>query len=246
MIPRRRYYRRRGYKSYKRYKYGRGNTWASNAPALARTALKTAKWVAGLVNTEFKQYDKKLDNILSFSNLTPPFNSLIPLTDISQGDDYNNRNGRSIKAKSLQVRYVVKFPTTSTADHVAVRLVIVMVKDLNSTTIPLASDIYEYDGTTSGTKAQMVNAFRNNENNNARNFKVLMDKRVTLDKDYKSEIVLTKYLKLGHHIRWVGTTGGSFSYGHLFQFYIVDNDVTTTATNEVQVVAQSRFKYVDN
>ena len=188
-----------------------------------------------------KLYRRRI-KILGITGATPPYNTLIPLTDISPGVDFNQRNGRSIKAKSLQLRYVVKFPDSSTLDHVTVRIVVVMTKSLEGNTVPLASDIYEYDA---AAKQQMVNAFRANQTDNALRYTVLMDKRLTLDKDYKSEIVISKFIKCRHHIRWIGSTGTDYGYGHLFTFYIVDND-NTAGTNTVQVQAQSRFKYVDN
>jgi hypothetical protein len=70
--------------------------------------LKDIAYLKSVVNVEYKSLDTSL--VKNPDNVTGTVDNLCL---IAQGDDYNNRNGRSIRLKSLQIKGTIESGTTS-------------------------------------------------------------------------------------------------------------------------------------
>ena len=203
----RNYGRRKPYK--KRYVKNRGTNWAG----LARKAFKTAKWVAGLVNAEYKFFE------VNTSPTAVDYNGgIYALCYPAQGVTAETRNGDSIKIKNLTLRG--QFSQNSTTTE-TVRMIIFIDKE-NETVA--GSDLLEITGSSQGVFSP--------KNPNLR-----FDSKILLDKTYiiNSNSPIKKFdltLKIGVHTNFIATTtnasnnalkllviGQNASAGSKFQFY---------------------------
>lgn len=71
---------------------------------------KKVKFLSGLINVEKKFFQTSFSGVVS--NLTSSYASV--LSDIPQGDDINNRNGRSILWDSLNIHWSAKISASAT------------------------------------------------------------------------------------------------------------------------------------
>ena len=97
-------YKKRSYKN--NYKKKNENSTLGNIANIASTALKTAKWVAALVNAEYKYYD-----VSPSLPIASTYNGYItgPLCAPPQGTDVESRTGDSIKMVNLTMRLLFQF-----------------------------------------------------------------------------------------------------------------------------------------
>ena len=122
----RRYNRRRRYRP--RRTANRGGGYLGTA---AR-ALRLARYVKSLVNSELKTFDTAINFAQSNTQ------TLTHLTGVAQGDDYTNRSGRKIRAKSLQIKGSLTMSAAATNTHFRM----ILFKDLqNQGTVPSAANI---------------------------------------------------------------------------------------------------------
>lgn len=237
-------YRRRMKKSRKRYykkgKYGRGSSWASNAPALARTALKTAKWVASIVNTEYKVRDKTI--AMPLSNVQY---QITPLTDIAQGDDATQRNGRSVLIKSLYLQLKLKLSSPTAFGSGVTRIMLIRDNTCDGA-VPTMSDIM----VNSGGDDNAVTSFRQILDAPTNKYTILYDKRFSLDIDFKDEIYFPIYKNFYRsHVKYLGTTANvtDLGPGTIFLAAISTNQHNTSPVEyPFTLTGNSRFRYIDN
>lgn len=196
--------------------------------ATAGTALAVAKGVAALVNSEKKYYDySALDNPDSSG-------SIHHLTSIAEGDDNNQRNGRSIKAVSLGIRGTLQL----NAGAVDTCCRIILFKDYSSNGVaPTVTDVLQ---------AADVNSFLNVNNvGKGGRFKILLDKFVCLSDSGNKKYHMDEFRKkLEDHIRFSGTTGAitSAAQGHYYMLNISDQIITTAPGFDVK----TRVRFYDN
>lgn len=224
-------YRRYKKKIYrKRPSYRRRNTsgWQSTAVQ----ALRTAKWVASLVNTEFKYKDTQISHGISNSAY-----NITPLTLMAQGDDSNQRNGRSVLAKALEIQVKLKLLTTVGSGVCRV----VLVRDTTCDgALPDMSNIFD-----TITTDNAVNSFRNISTAPTKKYQIWWDKRFSLDIDFKDELYISKYIKLKKsHVKYIGSgsTNDNLGPGSFFLCTISTSDVTNAFT----MTGFTRFRYIDN
>ena len=74
-------------------------------PGKINQAIKWAKIAKEMINAEKKGYQ----NMNSTATDVTTSGLIVYLSDISQGLDYQNRVGNSIKAKSIQFRFIARF-----------------------------------------------------------------------------------------------------------------------------------------
>lgn len=198
----------------------------SNASAAykATKALAISAATRALLNVEFKSHDT------SQTSLPTATAVVYPLSDIAIGDDFSNRDGRSIRAKSLllQCRAIQHASATKTT----VRYVVVQDKENTPGADPAWLDIYD---------TSSVDAFRDIQQQEGHRFKILMDKVVNFTSTGNGLVFFKKYFKLDHHIKYDGTSGGSSSRGSLW-LMTVSNEPTNTPTT----VIKSRLRFIDN
>lgn len=223
---------------YKKGKYGRGSSWASNAPALARTALKTAKWVASLVNTEYKVRDRTI--AMSLDNLQY---QIVPLTDIAQGDDATQRNGRSVLIKSLYLQLKLKLSTPTIWDAGVARIMLIRDNTCDGA-LPTMADIV----VNSGGDDNVVTSFREILNAPANKYTILYDKRFALDVDFKDEIYFPIYKNFyRNHVKYLGTTANVADLGPGNIFLVATSTRSRSEPNFPFLLSgNARFRYIDN
>lgn len=228
-MPYRRQYRKKIYRKKRTYRRNAG--WQSTAVQ----ALRTAKWVASLVNTEFKHNDTQI--AMSMNNTA--YNQAA-ITIMPQGDDDNERNGRSVLAKALEFQLRLSLDPTNTIGHGTVRIVLVRDTTCDGT-LPNMADIFDTISTD-----QAVNSFRNISTAPTKKYQIWWDKRFSLDVDYKDEIYISKYIKLKKsHVKYLGTgfAASDCGPGNFFLCAISTGDATFTRFN---LAGYSRFRYIDN
>lgn len=231
-------YRPRTGRRYNKYKpYGRRynkSGWMSTAGK----ALRVATRVASMLNTEYKVYDNNAGTGgLSITNDAAPTiqgrTSFITLNNVPLGDDMNQRNGRSIRLKSFYIRLNPKLD--STLDHVNIRVLLVMYRGQATPTLPTPNDVWVVPTAAS----QWVRSFRDVMGQNTKSYRVLMDKSFTMDRDYKSELQIDKYVKLNTHQKFRDT----YDQGTIWLCVMYDN---LDADGKFDIPWQSRMRYIDN
>lgn len=224
-------YRRRygGYRRRRRAYHSRASGWAG----MARTALKTARFVASLVNAEEKYNDVHTQFYFGQDYCQE-------LTSIPQGTDADERNGNSIRAKSLWVRVNTKADMTyfnNIGTYPSARLIIFI--DTNQDgSAPVPSDVLE-----------TVSVVSPLNTDNVGRFTILKDifYPLTLGQSTKSFEI---YLPLNHHVRYSGpgATAPELRDGNMYLIWISDLPPSgggpITAAGETDVM--SRFRFLDN
>lgn len=193
-------------------------SWA----ATAAKALRMAKNLAGIINSELHSFD--VTNTTSIST-TGQFTNL---TAVAQGDDQVGRTGRSILVKSLLFSSRQALGGSATTDQI--RNMIFIDMDPQGTT-PTAADLLTADTPI---------APRNILSDQNR-FKVLWDDRHVLTTGGGSMVSHDKYFRLNNHVKFDGTAGSDTSWGAIW-LYQVGTQATDTATQ----ATTCRIRFYDN
>jgi len=191
---------------------------------IAMKALKGVNYIRTLVNSEMKLFTQQNSAVAQTYN-----GNVIQLTNITQGDDTSQRNGRSILINYLQLRGVF---TKGTGNDV-LRYMIVRDK-MQTGTAPAVDQILQTIGTTLAPFAPLDTSF-------AGRFQVLDTGMVTFSADHPT-FVYKKFIRLNKHCKWQTTAdGGGTMEGHIY-FISLSN----VATNSCTVEFVSRVGYRDN
>lgn len=191
-----------------------------SAIAVASTALAVARGVASLINVEFKVHDLN-------SSLNPSSTGgALLLTGIVQGDGPSNRDGNSVKTKSLEVKYYLKKHVDAT--QTSVRLLWVLDTVGTITDVPTATKVLESVDTIS---------MRNLDYKNR--FVILKDKVYSLGDHTMAHG--TYYKKFNMETSFTDTTASSYSAGHLWLIYL-----SNEATNYPDLLIRHRLRFLDN
>ena len=150
---------------------------------------------------------------------------------MAQGDDYNQRNGRKIKAQSIFLNGQVKI--NSSASETTMRVIIFWDKDSDGETAT-ASELLQ-DGGDLQSPLNYANA--------GSRFKVIYDRNFSLSSNGPQIKNVYCYRRLYHHITYLGTgsTSGNNGTGTLFML-LMSNEPTNTPTFNYW----ARFRYTDN
>ncbi len=210
----------------KRSNYRYNSKKANEYLGTAAKALSVALAVQRLVNVEYKSL-----------NTAPPVDpntttSITNLTAIAQGDDFNARNGRKIRAKYLRYRgSVIQHPTA-----VSTGLRMMIIRDNNgSTTQPALIDLF----------ASEANFF-NNQNKrgtpqqNSR-FSILYDKYISLSDSGTTAAHFDFKIPLDHRIYFSGSGSTDEGKGAIYLL-----SASTEATNDPILSANCMVKWIDN
>lgn len=184
--------------------------------------VKDVMMLKGLVNAE----EKTLDNATSVSIGTTA--AITNLTLIGQGADRFNRNGNSIKAKSLYVSGLAYMNGSATS---SVARIVYFIDHQADGTAPTQAELF---ATTS------LNSPLNIDN--AGRFKVLYDKMCLFSTD-RPDCHIKQYIPLHHHIKYAGSTAAEANsrMGQIYRFVLSDQ-VSTTVNYQVA----ERFRFIDN
>lgn len=219
-----RYYRRRHRRStppwYARPSYyGQWGNFATKwGPALI--AAKS------LLNVEKKTHDDERSGTIGSGG------AIYSLTDIQQGDDYDTRDGRSIKIISMENRST--FTINAAATNTYVRAIYFVDKNLqDSGTLAGVTDVLD---------AADVNSFRNPDPVMMSRFKILSDRIYGMSNSGSNEVRTSKfYKKMQHHVKFSGIAAADSAQGTIC-LLLISSEVTNVPT----ISAYTRFRYVDN
>jgi len=177
-------------KSYprKRRVYRKKSRGSTNWIGMAKKAYKTAKWVAGLVNSEYKYYEatQATQAVIDYNG------QIFNLCDPAQGDGATQRNGDSIKMKTLTLRGDIAYNGTTPE---TVRMIIFNDKE---SSVTAGSDILESTGVQTA-------PYSGKNPNYKYDTKILYDKTYVID----NQIPLRKFdivLKVPNHVNFLATT----------------------------------------
>lgn len=214
---------RRNYKKRAAPKRRGGTRWGTYKRAGAQL-WKDVKYLKSLVNTEFKV--KEYTHTITNSNTTGTFKLLNGLV---QGDDFTNRNGRSVRWKSLQFHIRALKQTAVGTNYV--NWAIVIDKQANDAT-PSLADLY------SNYQAQ----FRNLDNR--KRFVIIMEGHMTLDAD-DPERNISKYKKLDMHTIFDNSNNGDITDINSNALYFVTYSNQPT-TDGAYMEVDTRLRFIDN
>lgn len=207
--------------TYKRYKQC-GYMVASDASK----ALAIARKLRALINVEYKTVQVTLPT-------APTTVAVVThLSACGQNDDLSGRDGRKIKAFSIQVMGSLKMHETATATSTRI---VVFIDHANQGTIPTLATWWDDEA-----------SFFNGEmraqspQTNAR-FIVIFDKLI-LQSDSGTKLTrINFYKRLNHHITYTGTTAADEGLGTVWIMI-----ASSEATNKPTLCLKSTFKWIDN
>lgn len=226
-------YRRRG--RGRRYTRRATTSSSTNWGQLARKAYSTAKFVASIVNAEKKFYDTNV----ALTNIDNLGFQIFALSLMVQGDDENQRNGRSIKGQSLVVRLLAQLQ--SAADSSLFRVVIIRDKAASTSIAPTASDIFQ---TTSSNIAPI--SPRNLLTGAAERYDIVWDKCYQMDTNNNTIQKVMKNIPLNSHIHYTGTSNTAADAGN-GNLYVMFVSTGTSASNTGTTVSGTiRLRFYDN
>jgi len=210
------------YRSRKTRKTYKKKGFLEKALPVAQKALKVAKFVAGIINAEFKY------NLASASLVTPTWNGTVTSLCLpSQGSGADQRTGDSIKLKDFVIRGVIDFNALGVPEMV--RVVIFIDKQNAITT---GAQFFQTVGVYLATESEK------NEDNKYET-KTLFD-RTFMVSNYKPQTKFKYAMPIGYHTHFTkGTT--AISNNALKMCYISQNP-----TNSAKISYIVRTGYVDN
>ena len=214
------------YLSYPRRRY-RGNRGRLNRDlSTASKALAVAMGVKKLINVEWKS------KTTVASTPAAATVSIQNLTAIAVGDDYDDREGRKIRLKSVQLKGSAEINASATAT----KLRVMVVRDNNgSTTAPVIADLFANDA------AFYDNKPHNDDPQTNARFSVLMDKFYILDTAKQRMVGIRGYRKLNSHCYFSGSASTDEGKGSLWLLSASDE-----ATNTPGLTMEAIVKWIDN
>lgn len=221
-VRRKKFYRK---KRYVKKAPGRMATYGAAASQL----WKDVQSIKGLINTEWK--------LVEASATTAPQTSgyFTLLNGIAQGDDYTQRQGRSVLLKSLEMKHYMN------SNSGAVKEIIRCICFIDREPAGVAPTVAQVLDQTSGF-ANYV-AFRNL--NFRKRFKIIQDQTTCLNEGTSNEGVFKKwYFPLNFHTIYgsTGNTISSINEGALYCLLISNYD----SPNSPNVNMTFRVRFIDN
>lgn len=192
---------------------------------LAMKAFKGVKALKGIINSELK-----LHEINDNSNFCTQAGSVSYISGIGQGDLQSQRNGNSVLAKMLYLKYRCIFQTSITGSICKVYLI----KDNQqiADTVPTFADVFGPPTT------ELVQAFPNWDTR--KRFQIKDVKQFTQDQNIQQHL-LEFSIPLESHIIFNGTSSNDSQKGHYYLLF-----VSNKSSNVPEVRYSSRITFYDN
>lgn len=211
---------------YKRKRYYRTAN-SSTAKGLAVKALKEAKNIRKLISPEFKTVEAAVAT--TYGNAW----SLNLINGVSRGDDYDDRDGRQIKVKSIQCSWNVIRNASATADQM-VRIIVFIWRSPDGVA-PTIDDVLQ-PGATAMVRIRSLN--------DRKNTRILYDKVVNLSTGNMTNVVLRYYKKIDLTTIFNENTAGNIGDIDTNAIYVAI--VSSDNTNQPSVNWTSRVRFIDN
>lgn len=224
MPPRRKSYKKSTNKPWYKKKY--------SAMEIAHKAWSAAKAIKGVINSE-KHY--KTTSVVAQTINWGSGSNVHDLTSIQQGDQYYERNGNSLLAKSVFIRgFLSANPVTNAS---VIRIVLVRDKMNQSGTPPAYTDIFSGGGTVHAP----LGSIRKDNGANIR-YQILFTKMIFLNLQGKNRVPFKFFKHLGNtHIKYTGVTGSDQYKNQLY--FVVASD---TNANDPTLDFVCDVAYYDN
>lgn len=204
----------------------KGGSTIGNIARIASTALSTAKFVAGLINPEFKYKDNSAS--LAVQTWT---GSVSNISILSQGTSaVGEREGDSVKMKTLTMRFAWEYNSAIGANINDIVRIIIFIDKENS--IANASDFLVGTGTN-------TSVFTPKNRNNLYKTKTLYDEHFCLDQ-YNPCLAKNLILEVPFHQRFQVGTGTAES--NALKMILI----TQQPVNGSKFSYYSRLTYIDN
>lgn len=197
---------------------------------IARSAYRTGKYLASLINVEKKFHDVTANNLVPTTTPT-----IINLSNIGQGADYNNRDGNSVLLQTLQYRMNVLY--NGTPGFNKLRMIIFRDNDQRGTD-PAAADLLESTAAATAINSPLLHYVN-------QRFSVLQDTVYTVAAGHLPVIAKKKFMKMppGTHLKYSSTAAADASNweGALYCLFVSDQ-----AANGPSVDYYFRLRFTDN
>lgn len=219
-------YRRKRFS--KKSRTSRKSSWYNKKYSVGDVAMgawKTAKYLKGLVNVEFKKYDKSGTGTINSTG------AITHITDIAQGDTDQSRNGNSLLLKSINLKFQIAMNGSSAGS--IVRCLVFHDKQQVGDTSPSVSDVLDGDAV-SPLLAPLNNL-------TVGRFSILFDRMYKMGNSSDPIKIIKMYRKCLSHVRFNGTASTDIQKNGLY-FLLVSNEPTNVPT----VSYQSRLTFIDN
>lgn len=214
----------------KRTWYDRTKPYLQTASSVASTAAKLASLATtvyklkSLINTEFKTVDTVASSVITTTPIIAIINAL------ATGDDFDDRDGRVVRFKSIDVRLEMTMNTTPINDMI--RVMVVIDKQANETTL-LILDLL--------TLADM----RSHKNLDQRKrFVILKDEVIEFSVGKGTNKLFHWYKKLDMKTIYDSGNAGTIADITTNAMYLIL--FGTEAANGVLVSRSVRMRYIDN
>lgn len=218
-----------GKRSYKRRYKKMASTWYNKKYSVGDIASKAwsgVKMIKDMINVETHTVD------VSHNGTTVDYNGNLQLLNpVAQGDTRVNRQGKSIKGKSLSGRGVI---TIGGGTNNTVRLMIIQ-DTMNLGTDPTMTDVLETIGSTAAPFSN-INQLANGR------FKILWSRTLNINAVSTYSQVFKYYLPLSSHQYYDGAASTNNQKNSLYLCTI--SDVVTT--NLPIITSYNRYSFYDN
>lgn len=161
-----------------------------------------------------------------------------------QGDDFNQRNGRSIKLKSIQLKGTIRVPGTNTEYRGQCRVMIIVDHQAQSgeDTDPVPI-LYEKDNNGDYSMSSRINRQQN------KRYSVLAVKKLSFSQNYFTHSV-NLYKRLNDKVKFNGTTSADFVDKAFHVVVFADALFPNVGSNNIAPTFvgqfETRITYVDN
>lgn len=187
----------------------------------------------GLLNTEFKFKDTTNSGGGTADTITST-GTFYLLNGIGESVDYNGRTGRTVRVKSIQFRADGVKNSNAAAVSTDIRLVLFWDMQPNGTA-PSVGSLLE-----TGSQSALY-AFRNL--NFRHRYKIVMDKRITLDIDDINVSLANFYKRCSQKVIY-GTAGSDITAINTGSLYLLA--ISNEATYPPTMHFMNRIRYIDN
>lgn len=188
---------------------------------------KAVHGLMGIANAELKTViDNDGGTIGAVS--TGSWNVIALTKNIARGDQDNNRDGNSVKAKSIQIKGYVQPDPDSTLTHI--RFLMITDKDGQGSD-PTASELLQ----------DQTNLFSFTNPDTTKRFVVMRDMTITLESGVRIERKINIFKNLYTHLKWP-VAGSSAENNHIYILMATDDESSNLPTYNLQW----KFRFYDN
>lgn len=195
---------------------------------LAKKAWSGVKYLKGLVNSELYKFD--LSN--SSTAITSDSPLVTHLSAIATGDGEGQRTGNSIFVRSIDLKGILTYNSSSTVQAQTCECIIVADSQQIGDTTPAFTDVFSSAVPWAHLNASTVGRFS-----------ILGRKRIILEKNGDGVKSVNINVPLKHHIRYNGANSGDVQKGGLYLMMVSD---VATASNPPSFSSHIRLSYHDN